>query len=70
MAKDRLTVIDIDEVLSRCRVRRVTGHDIGRDTWSFEVEGSTADGELVAVVVAVPGDFEGRASIITVWRKK
>jgi hypothetical protein len=70
MGKDHLTFIDIDEVLSGCRVRRATGHDIKRDTWSFELEGRTADGDLVAVVMAVPGDFEGRASIVTVWRKK
>ena len=70
MGKDNLTIIDIDEVLSTCRVRRATGHDIRRDTWSFELEGRTADGDLTAVVVAVPSDFEGRASIVTVWRKK
>jgi hypothetical protein len=73
MVKDHLTVIDIDAVLSGCRIRRVTGHDIGRDTWNFEIDGRTADGALVAVVVAVPGDVEGRApmvSVVTVWRKK
>ena len=63
-----LTVIDLAEALTGCAVVEMTGREAGLASWKYRAEGSTTDGDRIAVVAAVPDDPKGPVSIVSAWR--